>query len=576
MREAHKWIADQQELIARAKRSGDLWLAENLGRKLVSSTYAHAVAVQTVATNIGARSPGLSNHDFRTNSDYAKMVEKLHYIVHNPDKYQASPLDRIYILKKDGKLRPISIPSYTDRCLQALYKLALEPISEEMADLSSYGFRPIRGVSWAVGRSLNAIANPLTKYSFCVEVDIMGCFDNISHDFITQLIPLIPKDILKAWLTCGYMERGDEKVYDTDQGVPQGGILSPLLANLTLDGLENYIKDKIASAKTGSSGSCFCRYADDMIVLVTTYQNAVITLDAIKEFLKIRGLQVKEAKTRIINTHESSFEFVGFEFSFVYRRNRKRHTARVGIPPKAICKLRDKINTIFRSNKEFHMKIDEVNSVIRGWGFFYRFAHNSIYVFRSLRYWIWKQYHSMCFRHTENVYDKANKTKINEIVMATYFAKHESYNTWPVIRDKNSHIHTLFDITTIEYTPPIYTNKAKNSYILEDREILDRISLKTKTRFNQVVLERWFGCCGLCRKRLDINPIPYELHHICPRRFGGKDIPKNLVPLCKAPCHKQVSSAIQTKDIEAILQYIGFGILELPYDFLESITPRTK
>lgn len=576
MKEAYAWVLGQQEKIARAKRTGDSTAAEELGQELVTNSYAQAVAVQTVATNRGARSPGLSIEGFCTNQDYKDMVDKLDTIVTYPEDYKATPLDRIYISKKDGRLRPISIPSYVDRCLQALYKLALEPISEELADLSSYGFRPIRSVSWAVGRTLNAMANPLTRYGFVVEVDIMGCFDNIDHDFIKQITPTIPKKILREWLSCGYVERGTKTVLPTEQGVPQGGILSPLLTNLTLDGLEDFIKSRIIAAKTGSIGSSFCRYADDMVIFVTTSQNAAIALDAVKEFLAIRGLQVKEAKTRITNLQESAFEFLGFEFSLVYRRNRKRKSAKVGIPTSAVRRFRDKINLIFKSNKLPHVMIDEANRVISGWGYAYRFAHDSIYIFRGLRYWIWKQFHWMCTKRLRRQFDKANRTQVNDHVMSRFFEQHESYSTWPCVRDERGIPHYLFDITSIEYTPPIFTNKAKNAFILEDREILDTISLKSKTKFHAAVLERWSCCCGLCRKPLEIDRIPYELHHIVPKRFGGKDTPANLVPLCKSPCHNMVSTSIQRNDVEEILTYIGLGILEIPYNYLEAIIANSK
>lgn len=575
MKEAHIWVLNKQEEIARAKRAGDLVLAETLGLELVNSIYGRAVAVQIVVNNQGARSPGLSKQGFKTNDDYRSMIEQLEFITNYPEQYSSTPLDRIYIPKKDGSLRPLSIPSYTDRCLQALFKLALEPISEEFADLSSYGFRPIRSVSWAVARTLNGLANPLAKYGFVVEVDIMGCFDNINHDFVSQITPVVPKKILWEWLKCGYVERDDETVHETNVGVPQGGILSPLLTNITLDGLELHISRKILEAKTGSQGSLFCRYADDMVLYTTTRRNAEIGLEAIKEFLNIRGLQVKAAKTRIIDVHESSFEFLGFEFSLVHRHNKKRQVARVGIPLSALRKVRQKINKIFRSKLELHNMIDKINELIRGWGYAYRFAHTSIYVYRSLRYWIWKQYYAKCYKLTSHRFDKANHTTIHEYVMSRYFAPFETYTTWPSIHDHSGFRHVLFDISSISYTPPLFTNKARNAFILEDREILDSYSLRSKTRFNQIVMERWFGCCGLCRKRLDINFVPYELHHILPKRFAGKDVPSNLVPLCKSPCHNMVSSAIQTRNLEKILEFIRLGILELPVDYLNQLTPPT-
>lgn len=388
MKEIHLWVSNKQEEIARAKRDGDSERAKQLGSELVCSNYAQIVAVQTVSNNVGSRSPGLSKESFKTNEDYQKMVTKLNDIVTNKCKYSGTPLDRIYIKKKDGRLRPISIPSYTDRCLQALYKLAVEPIAEEMADLSSYGFRPIRGVSWAVGRTLTAMNNPLAKYGYVVEVDIMGCFDNISHDYIREITPVVPRHILDEWLNCGYIERDNDTVLSIKAGVPQGGILSPLLANLTLDGLEKHIWNRVFQAKTGSQGSWFCRYADDMVIFVTTYKNATIALEAVKEFLKDRGLQVKDAKTRIVSFHNFSFDFVGFTFSRVFRHNRKRKVARICIPKSAIRKFRDRIKLAFKNNRDISTKIREANSVIRGWANAYKIAHDSFYIFSSLKYWI--------------------------------------------------------------------------------------------------------------------------------------------------------------------------------------------
>jgi len=571
MREAHTWVLNKQEEIARAKRASDYELAKELGIELVRSFQGRAIATQIVSTNTGARSPGLSTESFSTNEDYNRMIEDLLNYVDSPGTYKATPLDRIYIPKKDGSPRPLSIPSYTDRCLQALYKLALEPISEEMADLSSYGFRPIRGTSWAVGRTLNAIANPLTKYGYCVEIDIKGCFDNIDHAFLREVTPIIPGHILNEWLTCGYMERGSDELFPTERGVPQGGILSPLLTNLVLDGLEDTIKTTIEQAKTGSKGGQFCRYADDMVIFTTTYANAQIALEAVKSFLIKRGLQIKEAKTRIINIYENSFQFLSYEFSLIYSQNRKRRVACISIPTSAVRNFKNKIKKAIGKRRLLTDIIPELNAIIRGWANYYRFSHKSVYVFRSLRYWCWKQYYKKCYKMTKDKYDKANHTFIHDYVMKTYFDKHENYDTWPVVQNSKGKPSALVDITSISYDAATYTNKAKNAYILEDREILDRVNLRLKKRFLDDVLERWFGCCALCRKRLDINPIPYELHHILPKRFGGKDTPKNLAPLCKAPCHKLVSSAIATKNVDEIQKYVGYGVLEVPADYLISI-----
>ena len=574
MVECHRWLENKQESIACAKREGNIVLVEKLAQEIVNSSFGRAVAVQTVASSKGSRSPGLSRESFKTNKNYVAMMATLEQITSNPHKYKATPLSRIYIPKRDGSARPLSIPSYTDRCLQALYKLAIEPMAEEVADLSSYGFRPMRNVSWAVGRVLNGLNNPLANYQYVVEIDIKGCVDNINHQFISQVTPFIPKKILWAWLKCGYIERNSNTLQPTTTGVPQGGIISPLIMNLTLDGLEFHIYKKIQKSSSKSKGNTYCRYADDMVILTTTEETALIALEAVKEFLAVRGLEVKLAKTTIKNiiNDRNGFEFLSFRFRKVYRRNRKRLTSQVGIPISAIKNFRKNIKAITKTRKSLHTIIDEMNAVIRDWGYYYRFAHTSGYVFSSLGYWLWKQFYKHCYKRTKDKFDKANHTKINEIVLSSYFKPIGSgLSTKPFVIDKKGKPHSLFSIRSIEYCPPTYTNSARNAFIFEESVTLTKVNMRSKSSWKRVILEKWGPCCGLCRKNLEINSIPYELHHILPKRFGGKDTPNNMVLLCKSPCHQLVSSSIQKADVSEIQNYISLGILEIPMDYLENL-----
>jgi RNA-directed DNA polymerase len=574
MVECYRWLENKQESIARAKREGNIELAEIIGKEVVNSPYGRAVAIQTVVTNKGIRSPGLSKESFKTNADYSRMMATLEEITCYPKKYKATPLQRIYIPKKDGSPRPLSIPSYTDRCLQALYKLALEPMAEEMADLSSYGFRPIRGISWAVGRVLSGLNNPLANYKFVVDLDIKGCFDNISQESLSQNIPFIPKKIIWEWLQCGYIERNTDTVQPTTSGVPQGGIISPLAMNLTLDGLEFHIKKAIQNSPAKSKGCTYCRYADDMVIFTTTEETANIALEAVKEFLAIRGLEIKEAKTSIRNIEKDrqGFEFLGFRFRKIFRRNRKRLSGQVGIPLAAVKKFRSQIKSITKQKKQLHTIIDEMNLVIRGWGYNYRYAHTSTYVYSHLAYWCWKQFYKACYKLVKNKYDKANHEFINEKVLSTYFVSVKGgKSTYPLVYDSKGKAHYLFNISNIEYCPPTFTNSVRNAFVYEDSDALIKVNLRSKSSWKRAILEKWGPCCGLCRKNLELNNIPYELHHILPIRFGGKNSPSNVVPLCKAPCHKMVSSSIQQSNVQEIQKYIRLGILELPMEFLEKL-----
>nr|YP_009519484.1 hypothetical protein [Rhipiliopsis peltata]AYC65488.1 hypothetical protein [Rhipiliopsis peltata] len=147
-------IKSEQDKIAMAYRSGDKISAFNNAFKLVLNRQAHILAVHRVVTNKGARSPGIKEKQILTNKQFRDLVEKIGYIVNNIKKYKAKPLRRIHIENPPGKIRPLSIPTYFDRCLQALYLIVIEPIIEEHNDVYSYGFRPYKSPIWAIGISL--------------------------------------------------------------------------------------------------------------------------------------------------------------------------------------------------------------------------------------------------------------------------------------------------------------------------------------------------------------------------------------------------------------------------------------
>ena len=248
--EAQRRVRRLQVRIAKAVKDNRWNKVKVLQYLLTHSFYAKLMAVKRVTSNKGKRTPGVDGvlwKDARAKGRAACSLRRR--------GYHPQPLRRIYIPKKNGKLRPLSIPCMYDRAQQALHKLALAPVAETTADKNSYGFREGRSCADAIAAGFNALSKRYSA-SWILEGDIKGCFDNISFQWMLDNISM-DKLVLHKWLRAGYVENGIQ--YPTRKGVPQGGIISPTLSNLVLDGLENAVR----CAVPRQSRTNFIRYADD-------------------------------------------------------------------------------------------------------------------------------------------------------------------------------------------------------------------------------------------------------------------------------------------------------------------------
>jgi RNA-directed DNA polymerase len=341
--------------IAKAVKQRKHGRVKSLQWILTHSFHAKALAVKRVTSNRGKYTPGTDGIIWKHAG--AKMRAILSLRQHG---YRAHPLRRTYIPKKNGKKRPLSIPTMYDRAMQALYKLALAPVAETTADRNSYGFREGRSCADAVQAAFNALSKP-NSATWVLEGDITGCFDNISMQWLMANIP-IEKRILRQWLKAGYVENGIS--FPTRNGTPQGGIISPTLANMTLDGLEQ----AVMNAVPWRSRVNYVRYADDFIITGKSKTILVkYVIPVVKRFLSERGLQLSEEKTKITYIRHG-FTFLGQTF--------RKHGRKLHITPakEGVLALIRKVGTLIRryTSAPILILIKKLNQILRGWANYHR------------------------------------------------------------------------------------------------------------------------------------------------------------------------------------------------------------
>ncbi len=376
-----------QARIVKALKEKAFRRVKDLQRLLTYSISARLLAVKRVTTNRGRKTPGVDGTIWTTPEQKVQAVHDLR------KEIKIQPLRRIYIPKKNGKMRPISIPSMLNRAQQACHLMALDPIAETGADEHSYGFRLERGAHDAIGYVFHILRRKGAP-QWILEGDIKSCFDEINHQWLKDNVHM-DKSLLQKWLKSGFIEGG--KLFPTRKGTPQGGVASPTLANITLDGLEKTLKEKFwdrPGQQKNRKMVHLCRYADDFIVTSSSkelLQESV--LPAIRQFLAERGLQISEEKTRI--THiKDGFDFLG--------QNTRKYGEKLLTTPskKSLLNLKEKLSATIKSHRQKASDlIKEINPTIRGWCNYHRYivsrkAFEKIddHVFKLLWKWAKRQH----------------------------------------------------------------------------------------------------------------------------------------------------------------------------------------
>ena len=372
-----------QMRIAKAVRNKQYGKVKSLQWLLAHSASAKLLAVKRVTTAKGSKTPGIDGVIWSTPEEKYTAARSL-----KVRGYRAQPLRRIYIPKKNGKQRPLSIPTMHDRAMQALYLLALDPISETTADLNSYGFRPKRSTHDAIQQCYITLAGRHSA-QWVLEGDIKACFDEINHEWLKSNV-MMDKRVLIQWLQAGYIDKNQR--FETVRGTPQGGPASPLLANLVLDGLEKEIH---AGCRQGDKVN-YIRYADDFVVTAKSpeiLKEKVIPI--IVNFLAQRGLSLSQEKTKIVHIEEG-FDFLGFNV----RKYKGKYLTK---PSKSSIKsIRAKVKETVQKGYGWSGVdlISILNPIIKGWANYYRigvskatYAALDNYIYQKTFNWTMRKFH---------------------------------------------------------------------------------------------------------------------------------------------------------------------------------------
>lgn len=545
-----------------------------LQRRILASLDAKLLAVRRVTTeNKGRNTAGVDRQKNLSPKEKMELAYKLKL------DGKSSPIRRTYI-PKPGKseVRPLGIPTVEDRAKQMLVKIALEPEWEAKFEPNSYGFRPGRSCHDAI-QSLFLSLRGTSRY--VLDADIQKCFNRIDHTKLLQKLStfgLMERQI-KAWLQAdimvGYLNQPDE-IFQSMEGTPQGGVISPLLANIALHGLENHIKSWYATEwypETGQSRKIairdrksqvgFSRYTDDFVITAPRLTDIEQIQHQVELWLnKEAGLSLSEAKTRVVNSTEG-FEFLGFQLISIKSGPKDQYKLKISPSKTSKARLIELIRSILQTNRaaSAYNLIQQLSPRMIGWANYFQYSECSK-DFSKLDYIIFQQLRAWVFRRKSS--GLRSRGKLRE----KYFPKGKEYlfrgkrhtNNWVLWGQTKEKVGKMQDIflPKLSWVASNQYRKIKGTaFPYDGNHLYWGKRMEKYSGFSHSIsrlIKTQYGQCTICQQSfLPMDII--EIDHIVPRAKGGSDQYKNLQVLHKH-CHVQKSRHENTVSSSLLEEYL--------------------
>lgn len=593
----------QMRLVEEYRNNTNMAGVNRLQREILEDKNMRISAIKRVTTNKGGNTPGVDGVTWKEPWQRIEAIHSLGEWAKNLDGYKASPVLRVMIPKGDGSLRPLGIPTIFDRAAQCIYYYIIDPIVEDTSDYHSYGFRKHRSCHMAIHRLWEVLNKPVSS-TWIYDADISKCFDRIDHKVLIELCIVFNKAPVEQWLKAGIFDPKTMRtkqmskgicydVKDNEIGTPQGGIISPILCNVALNGLEDALKIKgkgtLSEVRTNPNNKVWVvRYADDFII-VAPYKTILIERIAMTEtFLKTRGLELSKEKSQI-TTIFKGFDFLGFTIRKHKHKYKKQLVQKLHpnysetassdgyvllITPskKKYDGFKMAIKTIYdrkrRTKKgktaQFLALIAELNPMILGWRNYYSKFYTSLWSLHKLDKWITNNQLLPWLR-------KLERTRFNlgtwKVIKSKYIMSTE-YWKWRIgviekkgkkkNQNKKVYVQRLYDPKTFSQNSellkrpiPSTRKKAKgfgtdiNPYTEAGADWWDKRATgvgyysSDQTQYwstYSTAMKKYSNRCGLCGIQLGQDGEVTELHRIKPGKEGGKYTINNVMTVHKY-CH---------------------------------------